>query len=71
MTVYQLPAYAPNLHLVEGLWSVLRRRWLSNVAFTSLDHLVQAARQSLRKIQCRSDIIDGCLASAGTQLHLT
>lgn len=35
LTVYQLPSYAPDLNPVEGIWSLLRRGWLSNTAFTS------------------------------------
>ncbi|WP_228122735.1 transposase [Saccharothrix syringae] len=69
--VDRLPAYAPDLNPVEGIWSVLRRRWLSNVAFTTLDHLVRTVRQGLRKIQYRSDIINGCLTGTGLQFHPT
>lgn len=38
LTVHQLPSCAPDLNPVEGIWSLLRRGWLSNVAFTSPDH---------------------------------
>lgn len=71
LTVYRLPAYAPDLNPVEGIWSVLRRRWLSNTAFTAVDHLVRTVRQGLRKIQYRSDLINGCLTGTGLQLHPT
>ncbi|MFG2794386.1 transposase [Streptomyces sp. NPDC048419] len=27
LTVYQLPPYAPELNLVEGMWSHLKGRW--------------------------------------------
>lgn len=69
LTVYRLPAYAPDLNPVEGIWSVLRRGWLSNVAFTTVDHLIRTVRRGLRKIQYRSDLIDGCLAGTGLRLH--
>ncbi|UXY34275.1 transposase [Streptomyces albidocamelliae] len=32
LTTYYLPPYAPDLNPVEGIWSLLRRGWLSNVA---------------------------------------
>lgn len=67
LIVHQLPSYAPDLNPVEGICSLLRRGWLSNVAFTSPDHLIQTVRRGLRTIQYRSDLIDGCLA--GTGLH--
>ncbi|MET8676065.1 transposase [Streptomyces sp. NPDC004647] len=65
LTVYQLPSYAPDLNPVEGIWSLLRRGWLSNVAFTTPEHLIRTVRHGLRKIQYRSDLIDGCLAGTG------
>ncbi|GAA0673946.1 hypothetical protein GCM10010193_28430 [Kitasatospora atroaurantiaca] len=65
LTVYQLPPYAPDLNPVEGVWSLLRRGFLSNVAFADPDHLVRTVRRGLRKIQCRPHLIDGCLAETG------
>nr|WP_236653720.1 transposase [Streptacidiphilus melanogenes] len=65
LTVYQLPAYAPDLNPVEGIWSLLRRGFLANVAFTDPDHLVRTVRRGLRKIQYRPHLIDGCLAETG------
>ena len=40
LTVYQLPAYAPDLNPVERLWSVLHCTSLANCAFTDPDDLV-------------------------------
>ncbi|GAB2744515.1 hypothetical protein GCM10027072_45570 [Streptomyces bullii] len=37
LTIYYLPPYAPDLNPVEGIWSLLRRGWLSNVASSSPD----------------------------------
>lgn len=70
LTVVQLPAYAPDLNPMEGIWSLLRRVFLANVAFTDPDHLIRAVRQGLRIIQYRSDLIDGCLAGTGLTLTL-
>jgi transposase len=68
LTVVQLPAYAPDLNPVEGIWSLLRRGFLSNVAFTTPEHLIRTVRHGLRTIQYRSDLIDGCLAGTGLAL---
>ncbi|MEV4384091.1 transposase [Streptosporangium sp. NPDC049644] len=68
LTVVQLPSYAPDLNPVEGIWSLLRRGFLSNIAFTSPEHLISTIRQGLRTIQYRSDLIDGCLAGTGLAL---
>ncbi|WP_443049720.1 IS630 family transposase [Streptomyces sp. NBC_00287] len=69
LTVVQLPAYAPELNPVEGIWSLLRRGYTTNVAFTNTDHLIRTVRQGLRKIQYRPALLDGCLAETGLTLH--
>ncbi|CAM5710697.1 hypothetical protein SGRIM119S_03195 [Streptomyces griseorubiginosus] len=66
---YLLPAYAPDLNPVEGVWSLLRRSHQASTAFTDPDHLLSALRQGLRQIQYRSNLIDGCLKE--TDLTLT
>ncbi|WP_443733833.1 IS630 family transposase [Streptomyces muensis] len=71
LTVYQLPSYAPALNPVEGIWSLLRRGWLSNTAFTTPEHLIQTIRHGMRKIQYRPHLIDGCLAGTGLSLTPT
>ncbi|WP_033254705.1 transposase [Kitasatospora phosalacinea] len=68
LTVYQLPAYAPDLNPVEGIWSLLRQGFLANVAFADPDHLVRTIRRGLRKIQYRSHLIDSCLGGTGLAL---
>lgn len=64
LTVYQLPAYAPQLNPVEGIWSLIRRN-LANTAFTDPEHLIAAVRRELRAIQYRSWLVDGVLAGTG------
>ncbi|MEU0899116.1 transposase [Streptomyces massasporeus] len=65
LTIYYLPPCAPDLDPVEGIWSLLRRGWLSNVAFSTPEHLDQRIRRGLRLIQYRGHLIDGCLAETG------
>jgi putative transposase len=69
LTIVQLPSYAPDLNPVEGIWSLLRRGPLANVAFTDDEHPERTLRRGLRHIQLRPDLIDVCLA--GTRLPLT
>ncbi|MEV7537002.1 transposase [Streptomyces hydrogenans] len=65
LTIYYLPPCAPDLNPVEGIWSLLRRGWLSNVTFSTPEHLVRRTRRGLRHIQYRGDLMDGCLAETG------
>ncbi|MFG2125384.1 transposase [Streptomyces sp. NPDC048710] len=62
LTVYQLPPCSPDLNPVEGLWSVVRRTTLANRAFADPEDLITAVRQGSRRLQYRSDVLDGCLA---------
>lgn len=64
LTVYQLPAYSPDLNPVEGIWSLLRRK-LANTAFTDPAHLIAAVRRALREIQYQPRLIDGVLTETG------
>jgi hypothetical protein len=68
LRVYQLPAYAPDLNPVEGIWSVLKRGVLANLAVASFAHLVQVIRHGLKKIQYQPGLIEGCLARTGLAL---
>ncbi|MFF2820452.1 hypothetical protein ACFVT9_33610 [Kitasatospora cineracea] len=65
LTVYQLPPCASDLNPVEGVWPLLQRGSMSDVAFADPDYLVRTVRRGLRKIQYRPQLIDGCLAVTG------
>nr|WP_311767090.1 transposase [Streptomyces rhizosphaericus] len=67
ITCYFLPAYAPDLNPVEGIWSLLRRSSQANTTFTDPDHL-GALRQGLREIQYCSNLVDGFLTKTGLTL---
>ncbi|MER5995769.1 transposase [Streptomyces viridosporus] len=54
VTCYFLPAYAPDLNPVEGIWSLLRRSSQANTVFPDPDHLISRLRHGLRQIQYRS-----------------
>jgi hypothetical protein len=53
----------------EGIWSVLKRGDLTNLAVASFGHLVQVIRHGLKKIQYQPGLIEGCLAGTGLTLH--
>jgi hypothetical protein len=68
LRVYHLSTYAPDLG-PEGLWSILGRRFLSNVAFAELEPLIRMVGHGLRAISYRPDFIEVCLG--GTEVSLT
>jgi hypothetical protein len=67
LTVYQLPADAPQLNPVEGICSLIRRN-LANTAFADPEHLIAAVRHELRAIQYRPHLITGRLTGTGLAL---
>jgi hypothetical protein len=69
LRVFQLPSYAPDLNPVEGIWSVLKRGALANLAVTSFAHLLQVIRHGLKKIQYQPGLIEGCLTGTGLSLR--
>ena len=48
---------------------MLKRGALANLAVTSFAHLVEVIRHSLKKIQYRPGLIEGCLAGTGLTLE--
>ena len=48
--IYRLPAYSPELNLIELLWRFIKYFWLPCSAYASFDALVQAVEEILRKI---------------------
>jgi len=69
LTVYQLPAYAPELNPVEAVWSHLKRS-LANLAKRNLSQLAALVKTRLKRMQYRPGLIDGFLAKTGLDLTL-
>ena len=69
LTVYQLPAYAPELDPVEAVWSNLKRS-LANLTKQGIDQLATLVKARLRPMQYRPGLIDGFLAKTGLDLAL-
>jgi putative transposase len=69
LTVYQLPAYAPELNPVEAVWSNLKRS-LANLTKQGIDQLVVLIKTRLKPMQYRPGLIDGFLAKTSLDLTL-
>jgi DDE superfamily endonuclease len=68
LTVERLPAYAPELNPVEGLWASLKGGELANFAGDSLAEVADQAQHGLRRV-CDSDsLVVGFLAHTGLNL---
>ncbi|MEU9269126.1 transposase [Streptomyces sp. NPDC048251] len=67
LTVFQLPAYAPDLNPQEGIWSLVKRD-LGNLAAADLAQITRAVKRRLKQIQYRPDLVDGCLAGTGLMM---
>lgn len=53
--VYWLPAYCPDLNLIERLWGHLKRTFLANVLFASITDLVNAFQRGVRAVNAKRD----------------
>ncbi|MFJ2189735.1 transposase [Kitasatospora sp. NPDC087861] len=69
LTVFILPAYAPELNAVEYLWAHVKHS-LANLATVALDRLEALVRNRLKRLQYRSDILNGFLTGTGLSLDL-
>ncbi|MFD0906163.1 IS630 family transposase [Actinomadura sediminis] len=70
LTVFYLPAYAPELNPAETVWSLLKRSMVNFLA-TDLDDLADMIKHRLKVIQHHPGVIDGCLAPTGLTLNTT
>lgn len=70
LTVFYLPAYAPELNPAEAVWSLLKRS-MANFLATDLDHLATMIKHRLKVIQHHPDVINGCLVPTGLTLNTT
>jgi putative transposase len=67
LTVYQRPAYAPELNPVEGVWSHLKQS-LANLAKRNLGQLAAPVKTRLKRMQYRAGLIDSFPAKTGLDL---
>ncbi|GHG45084.1 hypothetical protein Shyd_85510 [Streptomyces hydrogenans] len=67
LTVFQLPAYAPDLHPTKGIWALVKHD-LGNLAAADLGEITRAVKHRLKKLQYHPDLLDGCIAATGLSL---
>ncbi len=68
LRVVRLPAYAPELNPVEGLWAWLEQGRLANTAEIGLDRLARRMRAGAGAGRRRPRLLEGLLAKAGLSL---
>jgi transposase len=68
LTVEYLPAYAPDLNPVEGLWANLKGVELANRACGSLEELAAASEQGVGRVRGESELLFSFLDQAGLPL---
>jgi transposase len=68
LTVVRLPAYAPDLNPVEGMWAQMKNG-LGNLSAGTVDQLTATVRNRLKRIQYRPELINGFLAQTGLTLE--
>ena len=67
LTVFQLPAYAPEVNPVEPAWSHLERS-LANLAKRDITQLTTVVKTRLRQMQYRPGLLSGFLAKSHLDL---
>jgi transposase len=68
LTEARLPAYAPDLNPVEGVWANMKNG-LGNLAADDVDRLTAIIKNRLKSIQYRPTLIDGLLTQTGLTLQ--
>lgn len=68
LTAERLPAYAPELNPVEGLWANLKDLELANLPTTSLAEVADATEQGIQRVCKQQDLVVGFLAHTGLSL---
>jgi transposase len=53
--IFWLPPYCPSLNLIERLWGHLKRTVLANVLFATINDLVAAFADGVRRVNGRKD----------------
>ena len=66
--VERLPAYAPDLNPVEGLWSSLKGMELANLAGDTLAEIIAAAERGIQRIRATHHLPFSFLRHCGLSL---
>ena len=65
LVVERLPAYAPDLNPVEGLWSWLKGTQLANLVCPTLEAVAQQAEQGIERARRMPHLADSFLRRTG------
>jgi transposase len=68
LTAERLPAYAPELNAVEGLWANLKTVELANRPTTSLAEVADATEAGIQRVCKHDSLVVGFLAHTGLSL---
>jgi transposase len=68
LTMVRLPAYAPDLNPVEGVWAHMKNG-LGNLSADTVDQLAATVKSRLKRIQYRPELVEGFLAQTGLTLE--
>jgi transposase len=68
LTAERLPAYAPELNAVEGLWANLKDVELANRPTTSLAEVADATEHGIQRVCKHDSLVLGFLAHTGLSL---
>jgi transposase len=61
----RLPAYAPELNPVEGVWHYLKHVELGNLCCVDLDELWYELRKAIARLRHKPHVIEGCVRQPG------
>ena len=65
LVVERLPAYAPELNPVEGLWSSLKAVELANLTMSTLGEVITQAHQGVERVRRTPHLAYSFLRHAG------
>ncbi len=68
LVVERLPAYAPELNPVEGLWSNLKGGELANRCDDTIDATVAAATTGVERVRSNQQLLFAFLAKSGLSI---
>jgi DDE superfamily endonuclease len=68
LRVERLPAYAPDLNPVEGLWANLKDVELANLPGASLVEVADQAQRGIQRVCASDELVAGFLAHTGLLL---
>lgn len=67
LTMHFLPAYAPELNAVEGVWSLLKK-YLADLAKHSIEQIAAIIRSHLKQLQYRPGLLMNLAIKTGLDL---